>query len=353
MIKPIRRNLAARILLTAVLLSIGTVFAENPKAADTDAMTADALVPDADALIAHVLERVAYLESLYDKGIEVEYEKEKVMEGDEYPAARIAHRVVYHDLFELDQWKYLSESRDSPLKDGVEETLEVKNPKYSFILNKEKANTLYAMEDLYNDRNGIMMEQNTNGLFEETAQSLVGLYIVELSLRELLCSDTFKVESVEKQQNEYRLVFHCDVPIDLCNRLVRGELYFSAEDYSVVGWDVVGKFSFLHVDKPSKQWTDRTRYTYGQWQGIRYPKSIECHIEHSSGEVIDYQVTFQSVQMVSPNKKEFYLKYYGIAEPDSPKNAPSPAIFIAVGLILIGMGIYLKRRAAAGSAESK
>ena len=57
--------------------------------------------------------------------------------------------------------------------------------------------------------------------------------------------------------------------------------------------------------------------------------------------------------MVSPNKKEFYLKYYGIAEPDSPKNAPSPAIFIAVGLILIGMGIYLKRRAAAGSAESK
>ncbi|MBO7680002.1 MAG: hypothetical protein J6S75_10070, partial [Thermoguttaceae bacterium] len=119
------------------------------------------------------------------------------------------------------------------------------------------------------------------------------------------------------------------------------------------GWDVVGKFSFLHVDKPSKQWTDRTRYTYGQWQGIRYPKSIECHIEHSSGEVIDYQVTFQSVQMVSPNKKEFYLKYYGIAEPDSPKNAPSPAIFIAVGLILIGMGIYLKRRAAAGSAESK
>ncbi|MBR2586363.1 MAG: hypothetical protein IKE64_13130, partial [Thermoguttaceae bacterium] len=77
MIKPIRRNLAARILLTAVLLSIGTVFAETPKAADTDAMTADALVPDADALIAHVLERVAYLESLYDKGIEVEYEKEK------------------------------------------------------------------------------------------------------------------------------------------------------------------------------------------------------------------------------------------------------------------------------------
>ncbi|MBQ1455266.1 MAG: hypothetical protein IIZ25_05400 [Thermoguttaceae bacterium] len=51
MIKPIRRDLIPRMILTVVLLSIGTVFAENPIAADTDAMTADALFEKHEAAL--------------------------------------------------------------------------------------------------------------------------------------------------------------------------------------------------------------------------------------------------------------------------------------------------------------
>ena len=316
---------------------------------------------DADTLIARILERVDYLEALYDKGVDVEYEKETVTEGDESPAALVAHRVVCQGLFEMDQRKYLSEFQDSTLIGGVEEFLTIRNPRYSFVLKKEKASVQYSLDDLYNDRDGVLPDQILNGLFTNTAESLVGLYVAWLSLREILCSDTFEAESIEKNQDQYRLVFKSDILIDKCNRLLRGELYVNAEDYSLEGWEVVIDFALegWKVDTGSitgesmNQWTDRTIFTYGDWQGLKYPKSIEEHEYHDIGQILHHHTTIRSFHVGPPNKEEFYLKYYGIDEPTPPRNPPSPTVFIVVGILLIGAGIYLKRRAATGSAESK
>ncbi|MBQ6620036.1 MAG: hypothetical protein IJH68_07820 [Thermoguttaceae bacterium] len=300
---------------------------------------------DADALIAHIKERITYLESLYEQGIDVETEDGRMEEGDEEPVNPHAQRVVYLGLYELRRLKFLSDHRPSPLEEGYEEALIVRNPKYSFIVTKGPGNSGYAVLDLYDNRDGVLPDQTTNGLIDDTPKALVGLYVGLARLRDLLESDDFKVESVEKRENQYRLAFRSNILEDDCNRILGGELFFNAEDYSLEELNYQGEFFIPDRVIP---WTRQLRYTYGDWEGVKYPKSKESRF--SGNEIVSHSRTIiRSFHLGSPNKKEFYLKYYGIPEPASPKNAPSPAIFIAVGLILIGMGIYLKRRAAAGA----
>ncbi|MBQ1455267.1 MAG: hypothetical protein IIZ25_05405 [Thermoguttaceae bacterium] len=305
---------------------------------------------DADALIAHVLERVAYLESLYDKGIEVEVEGGEIEEGKEELQDPMAIRVVYKGLYELRQLRFLSETRPSPLDEGYDGGVIVRNPKYSFAVVNNSGKSAYSVLDLYDNRDGILDDQNSSGLLDSSTGALSGLYIGGCRLRDLFDSDTFKAESVEKRGNQYRLAFSSNVLEDKCNRILGGELFFNAEDYALEELNYQGEFFSSYV--PSIPWSRKNKYTYGDWDGIKYPKTKE-HNSLFDNKPLHYHTTVRSFRLGPPNKKEFYLKYYGIAEPDSPKNAPSPAIFIAVGLILIGMGIYLKRRAAAGSAESK
>ncbi|MBQ3332224.1 MAG: hypothetical protein IJG83_02260, partial [Thermoguttaceae bacterium] len=61
----------------------------------------------------------------------------------------------------------------------------------------------------------------------------------------------------------------------------------------------------------------------------------------------------------APKKNQLYLKYYGsykggtTKKTDTPRTLPTSAICIAVGLILIASGIYLKRSALAGAKNNK
>ena len=292
---------------------------------------------DADALIAHVKEHIAYLESLYDKGIEIEYETQTTTNDD--TLIPVVDRFVYHGLYELGQRKYL------PEHEGVEEGISVRNPKYSFDLVKETGKE-YAVRELYNDRDGILEGEINDTMFDNTAGNLIGVFILGLRLRDLFESDTFKAESAEKSENQYHLTFRSNVVIGEIDRVLGGELFFNADDYSLEEWKLEREIFIPDVIK--KQHKNHTKYTYADWEGIKYPKLTEGEYRDDE-RTLRFHTTVRSFRLGPPqNKKEFYLKYYGIAEPDSTKQLPTPTIFIAVGLILIGMGIYLKRRAAAG-----
>ncbi|MBR2584014.1 MAG: hypothetical protein IKE64_01105 [Thermoguttaceae bacterium] len=299
-------------------------------------------IVDADALITRVLERIAYLESLYEQGIDVEFENETTVQDD--TSLPIVERSVYQGLYEMWHTEYITEYQ------GIKETLTVRNPEYSFALAKNRGISEYAVTELFNDRDGIISGQVSDTTFDGTPGNLVGVFIMLLRLRDLFESDTFKVESVEKYEDQYRLVFRSNVMMDEIDRVLGGELFFNADDYSLEEWEIEREIFIPDVLK--KQCTNHTKYTYSEWEGIKYPKLIED--DYSDNEkTLHTQTTIRSFRLGPPNKKEFYLKYYGIPEPASPRNPPSPAIFVVTGLILIAAGIYLKRRASAGSALPK
>ena len=300
---------------------------------------------DADTLIARILERIAYLESLYEQGIDVEFENETTAQDDTYDTSPpVVERLVYQGLYEMWHTDYITEYQ------GIKETLSVRNPEYSFALAKNRGISEYAVTELFNDRDGIISGQVSDTTFDGTPGNFVGVFIMLLRLRDLFESDTFKVESVEKHEDRYRLVFRSNVMMDEIDRVLGGELFFNAEDYSLEEWEIEREIFIPDVLK--RQCTNHTKYTYSEWEGIKYPKLIED--DYSDNEkTLHTQTTIRSFRLGPPNKKEFYLKYYGIPEPASPRNLPSPAIFVVTGLILIAAGIYLKRRASAGSALPK
>ena len=188
---------------------------------------------DPDTLIAHVKERIAYLEKLYEQGIEVESEGESLDEGGKDPHERYLERVVYRDHYELSQVKPIYEDRDASLNEKFEEVITARNPHYSFLLGRKVGSTEYKIEEFFNDRDGILIDQNTNGLLYSTTDTLIGVFLGEVRLRDVLESDTLKVESVERSENQYRFVFRSDVKMDEYHHLRGGELFFNADDYAL------------------------------------------------------------------------------------------------------------------------
>ena len=258
-------------------------------------------------------------------------------------------RVAYRGPYELRQLKFLSPYRSSPLDENIDEVLIVRNPAYSFVLVKAKGDSKYTVQDLYNDRDGVLQDQTINGLLTSTSGVLTGLFIGDLRLRDLLDADTFKIELVEKLENQYRLVFQCNVPEDECHRILGGELFFNAEDYSLEERKYNGEFCI--PDVVTIPWVRQNKYVYGDWEGIKYPKSIETRFE--GNDITSHSMlTIHSFRLGAPNKKEFYLKYYGIPEPKSPRQFPISVFVMIIGVLLIGLGVYLKIRAAKRAAKS-
>ena len=310
---------------------------------------------DAGTLIAHVKERIAFLETLYKQGIRVEMEDVYSVEGSEQSPYPPVTRVVYRGLFELNLRQYISQYRSTPPEEGYDEDLDVRNPKYSFFATKSLGDSGYTVLQLYDDRDGVLTDRQTIGLLDDTVRALVGVYIGDVRLRDLLESKSFKAESAEKREDQYRLAFRCQFPMDQYNQILGGEMFFSAEDYSLEEVNYEG--GMLASDRVYP-WTRGFKYTYGDWQGVKYPNSWEYR-RCFNDKTTQSRTTVRSFQPGVPNKKQFYLKHYGIsklaapkARSDSPRQLPIHAIFIAVGLILIGLGILLKRRAAAGSKDN-
>ncbi|MBR2584017.1 MAG: hypothetical protein IKE64_01120 [Thermoguttaceae bacterium] len=245
----------------------------------------------------------------------------------------------------------LGEDERTPLGEGIEERLYARNADYMFVLVKQRGASEYGLEDYSDDRSGLVTDQSLNGLFHETPYVLPGQFVVEMRLRDLFGSDTFRVESVEKRGDRYHLSFRSDALMDKNNRIVGGVLLFSADDYSLEGWDV--DLEFFIPDVTASPWSSSMKIAYGDWEGLKFPKTLEERQDHSDDRIAHITVNYKSVHLGLPNKEEFYLKYYGIPEPASPRKLPSPAIFVVTGLILIAAGVYLKRRAAGGRAVPK
>ncbi len=303
---------------------------------------------DAETLLTHVKERIAYLETLYEKGIDVELESFRCEEGKEEPKIPSVTRVIYRGLYELNQEKYISRFRSSPPEDGYDEDLTVRNPKYSFFATKSLGESGYTAPCWYDKRDGVLSDEDTSGLLYDTTTALVGLYIGGTRLRDLLESNTFKVESAEKRENQYRLVFRSQFPVDDYNQIVGGELYFGAADYALEELNCEGR---MVVPDHTYPWSRRFKYTYGDWEGIKYPKSWEYN-RGFDNKTSRSRTTVRSFKLGAPQKNQFYLKYYGIykwgttKKSDTPRKLPIHAIFVAVGLILIGAGLLLKSRGA-------
>ena len=296
---------------------------------------------DPDTLIAHVKERIAYLEKLYEQGVEIEREGIKLegtKDDDDDPDKRTVSRTVYYGLYEMAQNTHFSKSSG----EMTSEYREVRNPKYSFVVNKEKGNSQYKVGEQWNNRDGILIDQNNNGLLDDSPATLAGLFLCELRLRDLFDSETFKVESVDKRENQYRLAFRSHIFMDKCSCVLGGELFFNKEDYSLEETNLDGEF-FI-IDDRTFLFNRKTKYIYGDWDGIKYPKQIESRFDGYDIKVHSLS-TINSFRLGAPNKKEFYLKYYGIPEPKSPRRLPTKVIFMIVGVLLIGLGVYLKIRA--------
>ena len=306
---------------------------------------------DADTLIASVLRRQDELDSLCKRGIDVRYDLEMLKEDTDASPLRYAQRSVLCGLNEIHQIRFLGEEERTPLGGDIEERLYARNADYMFVLVKHRGASEFGLENYSDDRSALVTDQSLNGLFHETPYVLPGQFVVEMLLRDLFGSDTFRVESVEKQGDLYRLAFRSDALMDKNNRIVGGALLFSADDYSLEGWDV--DLEFFIPDVTASPWSSSMKIAYGDWEGLKFPKTLEERQDHGDDRIAHITVNYKSVHLGSPHKEEFSLKYYGIHEPPPPRNPPSPTVFIVVGILLIAAGIYLKRRAATGSAESK
>ncbi|MBR3218867.1 MAG: hypothetical protein IKF77_03015 [Thermoguttaceae bacterium] len=310
---------------------------------------------DTDTLLAHIKQRVVHLETLYNKGIDVEMECSWVEEGKDEPNYPSVTRVIYRGLYELNQQKYISRFRSSPPEDGYDEDLTVRNPKYSFSATKSLGESGYTAPCWYDKRDGVLSDEDTSGLLYDTTTALVGLYIGGSRLRDLLDSNTFKVESAEMRENQYRLVFRCQFQVDDYNQIVGGEMFFGGEDYALEELSCEGR---MVVPDHVYPWSRRYKYTYGDWGGIKYPKSWEYR-RNFDNKTSRSRITVRSFKLGAPKKNQFYLKYYGIykwgttKKSDTPRKLLTSAVCIAVGLILIASGIYLKRSALAGAKNNK
>ncbi len=283
------------------------------------------------------------LREFYAKKMDAEIEKHY----DDDPSKKIY--VIMNESNELNHW----------IEKNGDEYIDVINPTYAFSLKKEGSDS-WVVEEITDPVNARIDKQFTHGLLSGSVEAFGGLLMEEGWLEELVSSETFVVNSIQEKVVEdedeegeddakcIEIQFQCDHELYKYCQLIGGKMTLAPnKNWLLVDYDIETIFTYGTDGQIEKERIDRSvgEYQYQKIDNHYYPKTFD-----GSYTLCDpREYTIHRVITVTPNSQPsdeiFYLSYYGFSEPKLPKPI-GPAIrytFICLGLLLIAIGIYLRR----------
>ena len=225
-------------------------------------------------------------------------------------------------------------------------TISCRNNKYTFRLEEDSTSHSYQLKETeFKDSSG-EEERLTNVEFFD------GLRIYDALLEDVVTDPTFKlltasyISDPDTGQRLAEFTFQSECQVSESERTTGGRIVLIPECFWMV--------KEYQADIESVDSADEEKYilkrtmTYQTIEGIPFPQEFFLTCVLPDGTPIGMTRTDKVTKVTRQPlpKKQFYLRYYGFDEPNRPIHLPGPAIFIAVGILLIGAGIYLKRRAA-------
>ena len=227
------------------------------------------------------------------------------------------------------------------------------NDRYRFSLEEDKSTHSYQVKNV---EMGSCSEDK--GWMEPLSACTVlfdGLYVYDAWIDKVVTDPTFKVLTAnyisdpDTGQRLAEFTFEGECQVSETERTTGGRIILIPEYYWMV--------KEYQVDVESVEPTDEEKFflkkaiTYQMIEGIPFPEEVFLTCVLPDGTPIGMTRTAKVTEVTRQRlpKEQFYLSYYGFAEPKAVSaDHLYRYIAIAVACFLIGLGLYLRHRQRAG-----
>ncbi len=284
------------------------------------------------------LESWQKLKMEYLKGFEMEID----LQIDNNPARRIV--INFNGQNELNHFY--------PMKDDLSEMIIARNSEYLFRIKKTVTDGPWSMGDFIEPPPLGDNPQYNHGLLESSTHAFRGFFLDEGWISELVLSDTFKIKKIEPMTfddtDKVTIEFESLHNLDKYNQVIAGTLTFDPSRFWVLtNSDVQVNFNVSgNRGKTTRTFNIQTKIEYTDIESIPFPKKATTTYVHPDRKPIVNNAEYIEVSRNIAPDETFYLSHYGFAEPNTPTKRGNRIriVFIAAGIILICLGLYLRRQ---------
>jgi len=285
------------------------------------------------------------LKKEYNKGAEV---KISLKNGDD---AVTLSRVYVCGGYEINH-EYKSGNVEN-------ESIEAINKDYAFQIMRPDASSQWEIKRIYDTPQHAreFYSQFDHGILPMSCLLYSGIMVDDCWIESIFSSDTLEITSLNETKNNsgdkntIEVVFRCQHNLDKYNKILGGTFRFDMDNYFVIlSCDYDLELSYTTKDK--KEVNQKSHINeicdYETIDGIPFPRRITYkHSPINRPEIVS-QIEFSSPLRKPLNKNEFYLTYYGFAEPSSPTSRGNTIRFtiVLIGILMIGAGLYFRHQAA-------
>lgn len=231
------------------------------------------------------------------------------------------------------------------------------NDKYRFSLEEDQLSGPYQVKSI--DEKKPLDDSGWMELFQACTVLFNGLYIRDTWIDKVVCDPSFTILTASYTNDPVsgrrlaEFTFEGDCPVAEVERAIGGRIVLIPEYFWMV--------RELRVDIESvdsgevKNMIYEKKITYRMVDDIPFPEMVQSSFTLPDGTPTGFARTSWITKITRRPipKEQCYLSYYGFDEPDSTKHLPAADIAFTIGAVLIGAGIYLKRRVSKGGAVMK
>ncbi|MDR1382727.1 MAG: hypothetical protein LBJ67_02595 [Planctomycetaceae bacterium] len=277
------------------------------------------------------------LKSEYQKGVDITIEYSSlILENTD---AKM--RVCFDKDFEMNHIFYSNGEFNNVI-----------NKKYAFNIRKKTDTPSWIVRNMFSDP--MISRENSqyfNKILGGTAIVFVGILVEDAWFEELLNSNTFTLLSITNKKidnEEYvELQFKSNFFADQINKVLGGKILLDPNHFWVIKeYEVEVEVPPFNKGEKNRLVVANNAIDYQYIDNMPFPQKYNTVYKYHNGEVISHLVfNFTSVKRSKVPQEIFYLKYYGFSEPVNPLKIRSTVlriILIAIGVILILIGLYMK-----------